>query len=100
MVRQFRPLTLLLVLVCSCLLAAGCAAMKQLEPPSVEYVQADVKFDETFGPLIADWLARDEAAGEITALERQALDLALRAWQAMVRKAAGEVLAPAGGGAP
>lgn len=81
---MMRRLVALLVLS-SVIIFAGCAAMKKLDPPSIEYVKADVQFEQVLGDRIADWIKSDS---DLTPTEKDALDLALQAWRAMVGKAA------------
>ena len=75
----------LLVLLIATALCAGCAALKKLEPPEAEYVKADVQFEDVLGARIEAWIAAD---ADLTETEKQALDLALQAWRAMVLRAA------------
>lgn len=71
--------------------ATGCAALHKLEPPAVEYVDADTLFEQAF----ADWIDRqiDEelVEGDLTPAGAEAKRVALEAWRAMVAKARAEV---------
>lgn len=78
-------LAILMALILGAALAVSCAGMQKLDPPSIEYVKADVQFDAVFGERIEEWIGEDRT---MTTVEKDALDLALQAWRAMVTRAA------------